>query len=168
MQKLAAQHEERQQQQAHRDNQEEDNAFVFEPILKNATNMVTKLLLIALNLETDCTEDYDEQLAANLPLTSQFLLCRTIHIEDRGGSRDDNDDDDGNQEAYRIMPTEDAGLVHVLRVTFAAAMVHASKTNNPKLHMPGAFLTCTCTTHSSSRSAAPAEPQNRSIAPPIA
>ena len=88
---------ERQQQQAHRDNQEEDNDFVFDPILKGSTNMVMKLLLIALNLETDRTEDNDEELAVNRPLTSHFLLCRTIHIEDRGGRCDNNDDDDGKQ-----------------------------------------------------------------------
>jgi hypothetical protein len=111
---------------------------------------VMKLLLIALNLETDRTDDYAEQLAVNLPLASQFLLCRTIHIEDREGhGGGDDDDEGGNQEAYRIMPNEDgsfiikptspgraqataAALMHVLRVTFAAAMVHASKTNNPR------------------------------------
>ena len=63
-----------------------------------------KLLLMALNLETDRTEDYDEQLAANRPLTSQFLLCRTIHIEDRGGRRDDDDDDDDDGKQSRGLP----------------------------------------------------------------
>ena len=65
--------------------------------------MVMKLLLIALNLETDRTEDNDEELAANRPLTSPFF-CRTIHIDDRGGRHDDDDDDDDDGKQSSGLP----------------------------------------------------------------
>ena len=126
--------------------------------------MVMKLLLIALNLETDRTEDKDEQLAANRPLTSPFFVGPSTLMIAVGVMMMMMTAN--NQVAYRVMPTEDgsfiiksttpsraqstsAGLMHVLRVAFAAAMVHARKTNNPKLHLPVPFPTCTCTNQSS-------------------
>ena len=78
---------------------------------KSAATVVLKLLLIALHLETDRTRDYAEQLAVNLPLASQFLLCRTIHIKDRDRCDGDADDDDGNHEAYNLLPNEDGSFI---------------------------------------------------------
>jgi hypothetical protein len=146
---LHAQQQEREQQQQ----QEEEQEPVFEPLLRQATTVVMKLLLLYLDLTTEKTKDYGYQLGADLPLCSQFLLCRAIHIHSRDGDEgDDEEDDDNNANANpgNIVSEEDgafilrstspsrgqasaAGLMFLLRLAFATAMVHADKTNSPKL-----------------------------------
>ena len=126
MTELSAQHE---QQQANNPD-EPILEPAFEPILKRATTVVMKLLLIALELQTDRAVDYNHQLGVQLPLCSQFLLCRTIHIH---GS-------------FIIRPTSPgraqstgAALMNVLRVTVAAAMVHAAEAQDQQLQQSHHF-----------------------------
>ena len=55
-----------------------------------------KLLLIAMELQSDRTTNYNHQLGVQLPLCSQFLLCRTIHIHGRYDNEDDQDNNNNN------------------------------------------------------------------------
>jgi hypothetical protein len=148
MSELQTQHEQQQQPQQGANNENGPSEPVVQPILNRATTVVMKLLLIALELENDRTKDYGHELGIHLPLSSQFLLCRTIHIH-----KDDDDDDsssDGDLDLDMIMSDEDgsfiirptspgraqataAALMNVFRVTFAAAMVHAAETNDLQL-----------------------------------
>jgi hypothetical protein len=144
MTKLKEQYEQ-QQQQGNVQDVNQSKEHVFEPLLSNACTVVMKLLLIALCLETDLTKDYEDQISANLPHCSQFLLCRTIHIDKRDDGEDDDDDNingiDGNNDGSFIIQQTSPGraqataaaLMNVLRVTVAAAMVHASATNDHRM-----------------------------------
>ena len=140
---LQAQQQEQQQQEP-----------VFEPLLRQATTVVMKLLLLYLDLTTEKTKAYGYQLGADLPLCSQFLLCRAVHIHSRDGDEGDDEEDGENNTnpnppgnivleedgAFILRSTSPsrgqataAGLMFLLRLTFATAMVHADKTSNPKL-----------------------------------
>jgi hypothetical protein len=117
-------------------------------ILKPATTVVMKLLLYALELEVNPVEDYSHMLSTALPISSLFLLCRTIFIHDgkRQPQYRDLDEDDDYEEgvirqeedgSFIIRPTSPgraqataAALMNVFRVTLGAAMIHASETNN--------------------------------------
>ena len=159
---LQAQQQEQQQQQ-----QEEQQEPVFEPLLRQATTVVMKLLLLYLDLTTEKTKAYGYQLGADLPLCSQFLLCRAVHIHSRDGDEGDDEEDGENNTnpnppgnivleedgAFILRSTSPsrgqasaAGLMFLLRLAFATAMVHADKTNNPKLKQalwsPAVFSYC--------------------------
>ena len=116
--------------------------------LERAKTVVMKLLIMALETEVSTADDYGYQLTGDLPTTSMFVLCRTVNLPKKftaglddmlDGSEDDIDvgEEDG---AFIIRPSSPgraqrsvAALLHILRVSFAAAMVHASQKNDREL-----------------------------------